>query len=167
MPMKLIKSALLTPIQGVIHYGDVIDAEIADYEFHSVKKLIWIHPNISVVSDLYPKTASRNYRSQFITVSLSNKDTINTKTLSTYITENILYVNLDNFNVIKINTVNGVENEPLKIVEGFGNLLSKYQTIRAVCVDDDSRDIEKYFQTQNFDKTYTVNNCSLYVRKGS
>jgi len=165
IPMKLITNALGSKINGVIHYGDAIEAEIADYEFSGVKKVIWIHPNNAVISTLYPATAVKNYRNQFVTLQLSNEDAQFTKRLESYVNENVMHIDLDAFNLLKVNPIQGASVDSKSIVEGLGGLTDKYPSIKGICVTNDSREIEKLLEERGFDKIYSIDKATLYVKK--
>lgn len=165
MPLKLIvNEAKIDKLVGIIHYGDVADAEADDYGFNGVKKVIWIHPNPQKNMMLYAKVVAKSYRNHFSSTQLINEDTAYGKRFDSYVRENIAYLNLDQFNILKVNPMAGIPIDSMKFLEGTGKLLEQHNSIQAVLLPSDNKEIESYMNQKGFKRALITENSILYTR---
>jgi len=130
-----------------------------------IKKVIWMHPVNSYVTSLYAFTSLKHYKSQFVIQNLSDKDNQFAKRFDTYCNTNIVYLNMDNYDVIKLNNIAGQLVDYKAIITGFGEITNKYPGIKAIIVTEDSVEIKDLLKQLKFVKGFISNKSTLYVRE--
>ncbi len=172
--VNTIKNELgIKTIEGIIHYGSVDDKDIHDYNINNVKKVIWMHPNQQTNSSTYFRTSGKRFQSHFSSVQLmqENKTPFQCR-FDEYIKSNISYINLDKFNIIKINSIpfeNRMSSEEvLSILKGIGDRnYTVHESIRAFCLPNNSNDIEIFLKEFRFELKLIDGNDNrnvVYVR---
>lgn len=166
MPLKVILNELQgRKITGVIHYGDVSDPEIADYEFNAVGKVVWIHPDPQKNMMLYPRISGTHFRSNFSSVQILDEDTSYSKRFDTYVRENIAFLNLDKFTLLKINKTTVLPTNSYKFLVGAGNLIDQHPSIKTILVAEDTKEVTTFLAEKKFKKLLTMQDTTLYIRE--
>lgn len=169
IPINAIKNELNnSKIYGMIYYGDASTSDVEELGFYpELKKMIWVNPNPQKVMMLYANITAKHFRSHFSTVYLSDTTTKDTKRFEDYVHDNIAYLNLDQINLIKIGKIldGKSKTESKKVIDGFGEILKTYGTIKAISLVEDSAELEEEMKKFSFRKTLMSGEYTLYVRE--
>ena len=164
-----LKNNHLVKVEGIIQYGDAYDQEISDYGFQgSIKKILWIHPNPLNNATLYSKVAPKVFKSSFNSIELIDENLKPTvKRFDSFVKENISFLNLEQYQLVKLNKIAGMPKlDAKKILQGFGKLLTIHDSIKAILIptESDNKEVEGLLSEFGFEKNLMTESSILYVR---